>query len=129
MREQLKEQTLKVHCLMTGSPGQAENPYQRRGIATAMVQTLIEWAKINDWQRIETDSFEDLPLIYETTGSAGRAFWEKLGFKAADRFPHPQLSDYPEFAARLKEQARSAGVDVNKACDSILMRLDFAEHS
>jgi len=128
-REQLNEQTLKVHCLMTGSPAQAENPYQRQGIATTLVKTLIGWAKTNDWQRIEADSFEDLPLIYESTGNAGRTFWEKLGFKIADRFPHPQLCEYPEFAAQLKEQAKSAGVDANKACDSILMRLELAERS
>ena len=78
---QIEEKTLVVHCLMTGSPLQKENPYQRKGIATRMVRALIEWAKANGWDRIEADSFEDLPIIYEGTGSAGHTFWEKSGFR------------------------------------------------
>ena len=31
-RRELADQTLKVHCLMTGSPQQLNNPFQRRGI-------------------------------------------------------------------------------------------------
>ena len=74
-----------IHCMMTGSPLQEKNPYQRRGIGSRMVEALIEWAQKNGWEHIEVESFEDLPIIYEVTGSAGHVFWEKLGFRLNDR--------------------------------------------
>ncbi|KKK93879.1 hypothetical protein LCGC14_2688460, partial [marine sediment metagenome] len=106
---QIEDKTLVVHCLMTGSPHQKENPYQRKGIGTRMARALIEWAKANGWERIEADSFEDLPIIYEGTGSAGHTFWEKLGFHLVDRHPHPELQDrsqHVEFVTTLEEQAK-----------------------
>ena len=53
---QIEDKTLVVHCLMTGSSQQIENPYQRKGIGTRMVRGLIEWAKVNGWERIEAGS-------------------------------------------------------------------------
>ncbi len=35
---------------------------------------FLQWARAHGWDRIEVDSFEDLPVIYETTGSAGHTF-------------------------------------------------------
>ena len=125
-REELEDQTLKVHCLMTGSPSEKSNPYQRKGIGTRMVQRLIEWAIEEGWKRIEADAFEDLPIIYQVTGNAGRTFWNKLGFHVADRFPHPHLREYGEFVATLDEQATHAGIDKDKAKDCIIMRLDLS---
>lgn len=125
---QIEDKTLVVHCLMTGSPLQKENPYQRKGIATRMVRALIEWAKANGWDRIEADSFEDLPIIYEGTGSAGHTFWEKLGFRLVDRHLHPALQDrgeFPEFIATLEQQAQSAGLPPERARDRLVMRLDL----
>ena len=46
-----------------------ENPYQRKGIGSRMVKALIDWAKANSWERIEANSFEDLPIV--STGSLG----------------------------------------------------------
>lgn len=124
---QIEDKTLVVHCLMTGSPHQEKNPYQRKGIGKRMVQTLIRWAKANGWGGIEADSFEDIPLIYEITGSAGHTFWEKLGFYIADRHPHPHLQDGNEFARMLEEQAQSMGISPEKARDRLVMRLDLTE--
>jgi hypothetical protein len=121
----IEDKTLTVHCLMTGSPQQKENPFQRRGIGTRMVKALIQWAKANGWEHIEADSFEDLPIIYETTGSAGHTFWEKLGFSIADRHPHPALQGQDPFITTLEEQARSVGIDPARARDRIVMRLDL----
>jgi RimJ/RimL family protein N-acetyltransferase len=126
---QIEEKTLVVHCLMTGSPQQKENPYQRKGIGTRMVRTLIQWAKANGWKRIEVDSFEDIPIIYEVTGSAGHTFWEKLGFHIVDRHPHPALRDrsqFAEFVNTLEEQAKSIGILPDRARDQLTMRLDVA---
>lgn len=125
---EIKDKTLLVHCMMTGSSIQQENPYQRKGIGTRMVRVLIEWAKTNNWDRIEADSFEDIPIIYEITGSAGHKFWEKLGFHLADRHPHPELQDrsqFGEFIQTLEEQAKSLGIPLERACDRLIMRLNL----
>ena len=117
---QIEDKTLVVHCMMTGSPQQEENPYQRKGIGTRMVKSLIEWAKANGWERIEADSFEDIPIIYEITGSAGHTFWEKMGFHLADRHPHPELQDrslFAEFIETLEEQAKSIGIPPERASE------------
>jgi hypothetical protein len=87
-----------------------------------MVHVLHRWAENNGWERIEADSFEDLPIIYEVTGSAGRTFWEKLGYRVVERFPHPSLHEYDEFWSKVEEQARSIGIDPEKAKDSIIMQ-------
>lgn len=125
---QIEDKTLVVHCLMTGSPQQKDNPYQRKGIGTRMVRALIEWAKVNGWKRIEADSFEDLPIIYDITGSAGHTFWEKMGFLLVDRHPHPDLQDrsrFSEFIKTLEEQAKSIGIPPERAIDQLVMRLDL----
>jgi GNAT superfamily N-acetyltransferase len=122
---QIGDKTLAVHCLMTGCAQQNENPYLRKGISTSMVRTLIQWAKANGWERIEANSFEDIPIIYEITGCAGHTFWEKLGFSVADRYPHPELREQNPFVIRLEEQARSMGISPAKARDQIVMRLDL----
>jgi len=112
---------------MTGSPQQKENPYQRKGIGTRMVRALIEWAKANGWERIEADSFEDIPIIYEITGSAGHTFWEKLGFHFVDRHPHPELqnrSEIAEFVTTLEEPAKVIGIPPKRARDRLVLRLD-----
>ena len=124
---QIKDKTLAIHCLMTGSPQQKENPHQRKGIGSRMVKTLIQWAKSSGWARIEADAFEDVPIIYEVTGSAGHTFWEKLGFSVLGRHPHPALRE-PElnsFLTTLVEQARAAGISPERAKDQIVMRLDL----
>jgi len=122
------DRTLLVHCLMTGSPLQRENPYQRIGIGTRMVRALIEWARANRWERIEANAFEDIPIIYEITGSAGHRFWEKLGFKLVDRYPHPELQDrsqYVDFIRTLEEQAESMGIPPARATDRLVMSFDL----
>jgi GNAT superfamily N-acetyltransferase len=123
--EQIEDKTLAVHCLMTGSSLQEKNPFQRKGIGKRMASFLIEWAKTKGWERIEADAFEDIPMIYEITGSAGITFWEKLGFRIADRHPHPYLKGHDEFVMKLEEQAKAIGISPEKAKDRIMMRLDL----
>jgi hypothetical protein len=124
---QIEDKILAVHCLMTGCPQQNENPYQRKGIGTNLVRALIHWAKANGWERIEANSFEDLPIIYEITGCAGHAFWEKLGFAIVGRFPHPDLLEQDPFVIRIEEQAKSVGIPPERARDLILMRLALTD--
>ena len=123
---QMSDRTLVVHCLMTGSPQQSENPYQRKGLGTRMVRVLIDWAKANGWARIEAHAFEDLPIIYEITGGAGHTFWEKLGFTLIDRHPHPDLHRHDPFVIMLEEQAAALGIAADRARDRLVMRLELA---
>ncbi len=122
----LSDKTLSVHCLMTGSPQQAGNPYQRKGLGTRLVRTLLDWAKAHGWESVEATAFEDLPLIYAITGSAGHTFWEKLGFSLVARQPHPDLQGQNEFVTALEEQARSAGLPPGRARDRLVMRVSLA---
>jgi hypothetical protein len=122
---QIEDKTLTVHCLMTGSSQQRENPYQRKGIGSRMVKTLIQWAQAQGWHRLEAVAFEDLPLIYEITGSAGHTFWEKLGFFLVDRYPHPDLQEPGAFVRALEAQAESIGISAGRARDQLVMRLDL----
>ncbi|HSA03045.1 MAG TPA: GNAT family N-acetyltransferase, partial [Candidatus Paceibacterota bacterium] len=123
---EIRDKTLVVHCLMTGSPQQRENPYQRKGLGSRMVRMLIEWAKGSGWCRIEAYAFEDLPIIYDISGSAGHTFWEKLGFLIADRYPHPDLQGQEPFIDTLEKQAEALGISPRQARDKIVMRLDLA---
>jgi hypothetical protein len=123
--EKIEDKTLAIHCMMTGSAQKKENPYQRKGIGTRMIRFLIDWASNNGWERIEVDAFEDFPLIYEITGGGGLSFWQKLGFHVIDRHPHPHLQDRNEFVMKLEEQAKSAGISLERVKDRIVMRFDL----
>ena len=123
---EIADRTLAVHCLMTGSPQQKENPYQRRGIGGRMVRALAEWAAARGWAGIEARAFEDIPIVYEITGSAGRTFWEKQGFSLAARQPHPDLKGQDPFIDALEAQAESMGIGRERARDQLIMRLDLA---
>lgn len=118
----IRDKTIVVHCLMILSPGQKRDSFRRRGIGTRLVRALIRWGQDRGWEGLEADAFEDLPVIYETTGSAGHLFWEKLGFTLADRHPHPALQEPSAFAATLERQAKAAGIDPARARDRLVMR-------
>ena len=125
--DQISDKTLVVLCMLTGGSQQQENPYQRRGLASRMVRRLIQWARTAGWERIEAEAFEDIPIIYEITGSAGYTFWEKLGFRVVDRHPHPHLQDRTEFVEILEEQALELGISLERARDQLIMQLDLVE--
>lgn len=124
--ERIKDKTLSVHCLMTGSPQQKENPYQRKGIGLRMGRAMIDWARRRGWRWIEAMSFEDLPIVYGITGGAGHTFWEKLGFTLAERRPFPYLQEFPDFVRTLEEQAKSLGIAPERAREQLVMRLELA---
>ncbi len=110
---------------MTGSPSQKENPYQRKGLGTRMARKLIEWAGENGWTAIEATAYEDLPLIYEITGQAGKTFWEKLGFHIAETGVEPELVKDNEFARSLHQQATTIGLPLERVKNKYTMRLDI----
>lgn len=124
--EGMADKTLRIHCLMTGSPQQEQNPYQRKGLGKAMVLHLIEWARRTGWRAVEAAAYEDLDLIYAITGQAGKAFWEKLGFHIAEVGPEPALEQEDEFVKALRQQAASRGLDPAAAASRYLMRFELA---
>jgi len=123
--DKLKDKTIRVHCMMTGSPKQKDNPYQRKGIGTRMVKKLICWAKEKGWHHIEASAFEDLPIIYEITGGAGIKFWQKLGFYIVERNPFPEIEEYSDFYQTMKTQVIESGIDPEKAKDMITMQMNL----
>ncbi|NPV07979.1 MAG: GNAT family N-acetyltransferase [Anaerolineae bacterium] len=118
------DRTLSVHCMMTGSPKQEHNPYQRKGIATRMVQSLVPWAQAQGWEAIEATAYEDLDLVYAITGQAGRRFWKRLGFRvtARDRLC---IEGYDEFVRTMREQADAAGLKPDDAQNQYTLRLEL----
>ena len=123
-QDELAEKTLEVHCLMAGSP--QDERYKRKGIATRMVKALIDWATQNGWKAIQANSFEDIPLLYQVTGNAGHTFWEKLGFRVVDRFPHPHFQERTDFVMQIEEQGQAIGIEPKRATDRLVMQLDLS---
>jgi hypothetical protein len=123
--EALADKTLSVHCIMTGSPQQKDNPYQRKGLASHMVRTLIEWARAQGWHAIEAIAYEDLPILYAITGQAGRTFWDKLGFQIAATRIEPEFEKDNDFTRTVRQQAAGRGLDLNAIKSAYSMRLDL----
>jgi len=125
-QEQMADKALRVHCMATGSPFQADNPYQRKGIGSQMVRELIRWAARHGWDAIEAGAFEDLPILYEHAGGAGKRFWEKLGFRvvASERKPRREILGH--LPAVMREQAVAQGLDPDIA-EMYTMRLGKGE--
>jgi GNAT superfamily N-acetyltransferase len=123
--EQLKDRTLRVHCMMTGSPSQAENPYQRKGIAARMVQCLVDWSRRQGWKAIEAVAYEDLGIVYAITGSTGKSFWQKLGFRISEVGVEPAIGEDEGFARVMQEQAAANGLPLEAYKNRYLLRLEL----
>ncbi len=119
--DEIEDKTLMVHCLMLGSPFQDKNPYQRKGIGSRMVRELIRWAKENGWDAIEANAVEDLSILYEHAGQAGKRFWEKLGFQVVAT--KKKERGFPELETARK-QAAEQGLDPDIAT-TWTMRMDL----
>lgn len=125
--DQIADKTLFVHCLMTGSPEQKENPYQRKGLGSRMVRTLIAWARQRGWNAIETHAYVDLPCWYAATGQAGRAFWEKLGFHVIESGIEPAFAEggHKGFVETLLKEAADRGIGADAAKTRYTMQLNL----
>ena len=121
--EELDDKTLTVHCLMTGSPFQEENPYQRKGLGTWMARELIRWAGERGWEAIEATAYADVGIIYEITGQAGVRFWERLGFR---RVRTEEAGFRGEFAETVRAQAAERDIDPDDALKKHTMRLNLS---
>ena len=126
--DQIADKTLFVHCMMTGSPQQVDNPYQRKGIGSRLVRTLIAWARRRGWSAIEVSAYADLPCVYAVTGQAGRTFWEKLGFRVIETSIESAFVEEGSdgFVGVLLKEAADRGMDAAAAKAKYTMRLDLA---
>jgi len=121
--EDIQDKTLEVHCLMTRSPQQKQNPYQRKGIGTRMARELIRWAKEKGWESIEATAYEDAQIVYEIFGAAGKSFWEKLGFHIAGKGFENELQG--EVLKTMQKQVVELGLTLEDTRNKYTMRLDL----
>jgi len=117
------DKTLEVHCMMTGSPKQKQNPYQRKGIGTRMARELIRWAQEKGWESIEATAYEEVEIMYANFGAAGRSFWEKLGFSLVKTEIEHELCG--EFLKTMQEQVVAMGRPAEDARNKYTMRIDL----
>jgi hypothetical protein len=126
--EEIADKTLFVHCMMTGSPQQKDNPYQRKGLGSCMVRTLVDWARERGWSAIEASAYADLPSVYAITGQAGRTFWSKLGFRVVESATGSAFVEDGNdgFVSLLLKEADGQGMDATAAKTKYRMRLHLA---
>ncbi len=90
-----------------------------------MVRTLIGWAIVKGWKAIEATAYEGLPIIYAISGQAGRAFWDKLGFRLVRTEREPALEEENDFVRKMREEARRLRLDPASTTNKYIMRLDL----
>jgi GNAT superfamily N-acetyltransferase len=122
---ELEDRTLLVHCMMLAPDGPGGGSFRRKGIAARMVRALIDWAKAKGWQAIEATAYEALPIIYATSGQAGRGFWDKLGFRLVRTDREPALDEESDFVRTMREEAAGLRLDPASIANKYIMRLDL----
>jgi hypothetical protein len=120
---ELAEKTLFVHCLMIVSPKDEPARYRRKGLATRMAGELILWAKEQGWRGIEANAYEEIPLLYDIAGVAGKRFWEKLGFSVVVTDTEPGMSG--ELLEAVRKAAVAVGIPAGNAATRYRMRLEL----
>jgi GNAT superfamily N-acetyltransferase len=99
--------------------------WQRKGVGRAMVEWLKSWAREEGWNAIEATAYQDLPLVYEITGNAGRSWWEGLGFQVRESLEEEVMKEYPDFLHTLETQAREEGMDPREVTQKFIMRWEI----
>jgi hypothetical protein len=121
--EEIVDKALLVHCMMLVSSESGGEGFRRKGIGTRMARTLIDWATRKGWRSIEATAYEALPMIYTTSGQAGRDFWEGLGFRLVRREREPALEAESEFVLKMREEAVQRGLDPACVPNRYIMKL------
>jgi RimJ/RimL family protein N-acetyltransferase len=119
----LPDKTLFVHCLMVVSPAQEPGRYRRQGVASGLVRELIRWARETGWRAIEATAYEEIPLLYDIAGVAGKCFWQKLGFSIVRRDTEAALLG--EFFEVASLSAASVGIPAERTANRYRMRLEL----
>lgn len=121
--QELTDKTVFVHCLMIVSPKDEPARYRRQGLATRLARELVLWAKGKGWHAIEANAYEEIPLLYNIAGVAGKRFWEKLGFAVVATDTEPGMSG--EILEAVRRDAIAAGIPAEKADARYRMRLEL----
>jgi len=130
--------TLWVQCVMTCVPfvgseetvrGGRHFPSMdkagaRKGRGLKLVRGLISWAREHGWKRIVKQTNADLDCMYGMSGGAGKAFWEKAGFKVVGT----HFEEYPnddDWKATVESQAKAKGMSMREAWTLYHMACDL----
>ncbi len=122
--QELQDRTLFVHCLLVAAPVEELGRYRRKGLASRLVRELVRWSAENGWNAIEANAYEEIPLLYDIGGVAGRTFWQKLGFSVIHQDIEPGIVG--EFLETMRKSALSAGIPVGSVANRYRMRMDLA---
>jgi len=122
--QDLADKTLFVHCMLIVSPPDEPDRYRRQGLATRMAQELIRWARPQGWAAIEANAYEEIPMLYEIAGVAGKRFWEKLGFRVVVSDQEPGMTG--PLLEDVRRSALAAGIPAEKVSNRYRMRLELA---
>jgi GNAT superfamily N-acetyltransferase len=114
--EAVEDRTLVVTCM------QLLPDRQRLGIGQDLVNRLKSWAREHGWDAIEATAYQDLPLVYEVTGNAGRRWWEDLGFHVTESTEEEAMREYDDFIHTLEAQARDRAMDPRSVTRKFIMR-------
>ena len=138
--DEIEDKTLEVHCVMTSRPyaGEKEmricgghclsktNASARKGIGLKLAKALVAWAREHGWKRIDVTTHPDLDIFYGITGSAGKSFWEKAGFRVVNLRPmSKELWPDENAQALIDSQAKAAGISNDEAWSFIDMACEL----
>ena len=84
-KDELPSKTLWILCF------QVVSSYRGRGIATHMLETLIEWAKANGWDQIQSKAIWYIRPLLDWTGMWSVERYRKLGFQVIGHTPCEEL--------------------------------------
>jgi len=119
----LPDKTLFVHCLLVVSPAGEPDRYRRKGVAGGLVRELVRWAEMKGWHAVEATAYEEIPLLYDIAGVAGRRFWLKQGFSVIRKDTEPAISG--ELYRAILKSALSVGIPAENVSDRYTMRLEL----
>ncbi len=121
--DKLGDRTLFVHCLFIVAPANDPDRYRRRGLATRMVRELIGWAVKNNWDAVEANAYEEIPMLYAISGVAGIRFWEKLGFSVVGQDTEPGMKG--EILELVAKSAVENGISEKDVTRRYRMRIEL----
>lgn len=78
-----------------------------------------------DHLSIEPIAYEEIPYLYQISGSAGKKFWEKMGFKVVIQDTEPGLKG--ELLEKVRKEAADLGIPEDQAANRYQMRLELGQ--